>query len=312
MGWMLNVFVAILAYFLSPLRFLLFTYPAVTVSDLELHVEGPERGEPLLFVHGWPDNQTMWDHQNVFSHFVSQGYRCARVTMPHYNSQSVAKFHPLGYNFNDIAEMLRTTITHLSPSKPITLVLHDWGVVYGLETYARHPNLVKRLVMLDVGKLAQNATSLHEMGKRYQYVGRLPGLQWLGDSLSQKIVDGFKAVMEKTNSYALTHIHTPSVTSAMGFSYFYLHFDYWSERLLGMPADRMRSPKEPTPTVPTLFLWGANKPFNFHPPKFPEELNSRTDGSAAYPIKSGHWVSVEQGAEVSKYIGEFLHRTHAS
>jgi pimeloyl-ACP methyl ester carboxylesterase len=46
---------------------------------------------------------------------------------------------------------LHEVVQQVSPQKPVTLVLHDWGCVFGYEYAATYPERVSRMVAVDVG-----------------------------------------------------------------------------------------------------------------------------------------------------------------
>jgi pimeloyl-ACP methyl ester carboxylesterase len=45
----------------------------------------------------------------------------------------------------------RTGIAQTSPNAPVTLLIHDWGCMYGYNLAAKHPALVARTAALDIG-----------------------------------------------------------------------------------------------------------------------------------------------------------------
>ena len=57
-----------------------------------------------------------------------------------------------GYRFDELGDALAEVIkASTAADEKVTLVIHDWGSHYGFHLAARHPELVARIVALDVG-----------------------------------------------------------------------------------------------------------------------------------------------------------------
>ena len=55
--------------------------------SLSINVDGNKNGPILLFIHGFPDNGSLWDKQ--VSHFQSE-YLCIRLTLPNYDTNKLS------------------------------------------------------------------------------------------------------------------------------------------------------------------------------------------------------------------------------
>ena len=115
----------------------------VAVAGIDVHVDG-EGGETIVMVHGWPDTYRLWDAQ--VEHLKAQ-HRCIRFTLPGFDGAQPRK----AYTVDEVTGLIRQVIEQLSPDRKITLMLHDWGCVYGYEFYMRNPGLVARIVSVDIG-----------------------------------------------------------------------------------------------------------------------------------------------------------------
>ena len=69
------------------------------------------------------------------------------MTMPNYGGDRTARW---GYTTLEITSALETHIAEAGRGKPVTLILHDWGCYWGYAVHNRRPDLVSRLVGLDV------------------------------------------------------------------------------------------------------------------------------------------------------------------
>jgi pimeloyl-ACP methyl ester carboxylesterase len=55
--------------------------PIITAGDLDMEVSlhGAEGGQPLLLIHGWPDDASTWDQ--VASALAAEGFRVIVPTL---------------------------------------------------------------------------------------------------------------------------------------------------------------------------------------------------------------------------------------
>ena len=112
-------------------------------DGIEIHVEG-DGAETVVMVHGWPDTYRLWDAQVAF---LKSRYRCVRFTLPGFDVTKQRR----GFSIDQIAEFLRQVVERVSPGRKVTLLLHDWGCAFGYQFYARFPELVARIVGVDIG-----------------------------------------------------------------------------------------------------------------------------------------------------------------
>ena len=106
--------------------------------------------EQLFFIHGWPDDASLWDAQAAY--FSQRGYRCLRVSMPHYGGRDDAAaagdlaadtgFLP-DCNWSAMCPRLAEAVRENCSGRPVTLVIHDWGSVWGFYLQQYAPELVK-------------------------------------------------------------------------------------------------------------------------------------------------------------------------
>jgi pimeloyl-ACP methyl ester carboxylesterase len=88
-------------------------------------VDGNPAGPTLLFVHGWPDDASLWRKQVA----ALQGeYRCVQVTLPNFGAEAVRAG---GFDFTELRDMLLATLDEVQPEGRVTLVTHDWGAYLG-------------------------------------------------------------------------------------------------------------------------------------------------------------------------------------
>jgi pimeloyl-ACP methyl ester carboxylesterase len=91
----------------------------------------------ILFVHGAGMNRVSWEHQ--VEHFAES----VAIDLPgHGNSPAEAM-----ESISEYAEWLGETAREMGPS-PVTLVGQSMGSLIALETAARNPDIVERLILV--------------------------------------------------------------------------------------------------------------------------------------------------------------------
>jgi len=289
---------------------------AAAATPLPVKIEGVGT-ETLFFVHGWPDDETLWDEQ--VSYFKDR-YRCVRVTMPHFAGRSKAKElghdkKTWGYDFSEAGDILAATMRREAAEaeadgreRAMTLVLHDWGVFWGLMAQRRCPELVKRVVAMDVGPPSSLASGWRTLplvvfaGLAYQYW--LLGAYALARSTDGNALGVVCRPVADAMARAMAAMVVPSRGPAQGsrvtadacFPYYYLQID-WGVR--GIIHDHTE------PACPCLFLYGTRKPFMFHSSSWVRQLAARPDCHVVR-VPSGHWLQVQRPDMVNTAMDSWL------
>jgi 3-oxoadipate enol-lactonase len=94
----------------------------------------------LVFLHGVGGGHAAWDDQLAF--FAARGYRAHAWDQPGYGDAPGVE----PYDLEHIAAALRATIER-EAGEPAVLVGHSMGGFVAQETYARHPECVRALVL---------------------------------------------------------------------------------------------------------------------------------------------------------------------
>ena len=114
------------------------------VSKLRSFVEGNSSSpHAFLFVHGFPDDQRMWDQVVAPLHH----HHLVRVALPDFDGSCTS---PWGYDFPEVLGLLEQEAIQLQ-GKKVTLVTHDWGAWLGMMLHHDRPDLFQRVVSVDVG-----------------------------------------------------------------------------------------------------------------------------------------------------------------
>lgn len=246
-------------------------------ANIEVIKEGAGP-KAIVMIHGWPDTHRLWDAQ---VEALKERYRCVRFTLPGFDA-GPKRAYPL----NELLEMLRRVIEQACPGERVTLLLHDWGCFFGYQFAMRHPELVERIVGVDIGD-AGSRQHLAEIGVR----GKLMlvayqlwlALAWMVGS------DTMARWMARTIG---CRTDPRAIHAQMGYGY--------AMRWLGV-AGGFKGVKVFKPHCPMLYLYGERKPFMFHSRAWLQSVTAR-----AFP--TGHWVMVQKPREFNDAVLAWLQR----
>jgi haloalkane dehalogenase len=108
------------------------------VRGSRMHYIDVGSGDPVLFLHGNPAWSYMW--RNVIPH-VRPHARCIAVD---YIGMGKSDKPPIQYHFQEHAQYLQDFIAALNLDR-ITLVMNDWGTIFGFDYAMRYPHKIKGL-----------------------------------------------------------------------------------------------------------------------------------------------------------------------
>ena len=119
------------------------------IKALTIHFVDEGSGEPIVMVHGDPT----WGF--LYRHFISplsQHHRCIVPDHMGMGKSSIPEERSL-YRLEQHCANLEALLLHLNLNE-ITLILHDWGGPVGLGFAMRHPERIKRLVLMNTWAFA--------------------------------------------------------------------------------------------------------------------------------------------------------------
>ncbi len=119
----------------------------VPVGGVTLHVvtAGPENGEPVVLLHGFPEFWYAWRH--VIGRLAAAGFKVIAPDQRGYNESD----KPEGieaYRVETLADDVAGLIAALGYQQ-VDLVGHDWGGGVAWQTVIRHPERVRRFAVID-------------------------------------------------------------------------------------------------------------------------------------------------------------------
>lgn len=112
------------------------------VLGTRMHYLEAGSGDPILFLHGVPTSSYLW--RNVIPHLSPLG-RCIAVDLIGFGQSGKPDIQ---YSISDHINYIEHFIQALG-LKRITLIMHGWGSVVGLDYAMRHPANCKGLVFYE-------------------------------------------------------------------------------------------------------------------------------------------------------------------
>jgi pimeloyl-ACP methyl ester carboxylesterase len=243
-------------------------------------------------VHGWPDTCRLWQGQ---VEALKPHCRCLRFTLPGFDLS-----RPSGaWSLEEVVEIMRRIVTQTCPGKRVTLLLHDWGCLYGYQFALRHPQLVERIVGVDIGDAGsrQHRAQLGPKAKSMVLAYQL----WLATAwrLGGRLGDRMARWMAGA-------LGCPTDAQAIGAQMGYPYAVQW----FGVKGGFGRLPAF-RPTMPMLYLYGQRKPFMLHSQAWLEALAAKP-GCRVVGLPTGHWVMLQQPEAFNQALLEWLGPSNAA
>lgn len=250
----------------------------LNIDGIDVHVEG-EGEHAVVMIHGWPDTYRLWD--GAAAHLLAQfpgQLRCVRFTLPGFD---LAK-PPRPMNVQQLVDSFAAIVDAVSPGRPVTLMLHDWGCVFGYEYLAQHPQRVARLVGVDIGDYNSGA-----LGRALSIKQKLMvvGYQWWL-ALAWKLGPVSSALANRMSRFMARGMRWRNDPLLLGWQ---MNYPYWVQWTGGHARKLARV----EPQCPMLYLYGRRKPFQFQSPQWLEKMAAKP-GCAVQAFDTGHWVMVQQ------------------
>ena len=259
------------------------------VDGTEVLVEGPGP-HTLALIHGWPDTRALWNP--LVAQLLARpdlGLRCVRFTLP---GNDLAQ----GRRPMSLAQMtahFAAIVDAVSHGQPVTLLLHDWGAVYGYQYAMQHPSRVARLVGVDIGDTGSG-----------EFIRGLPlkaKLGIAGYQLWLALAHQLPAALgDRMTRWMAKQLRAPAAPERIAAQMNHPYVATWS----GGFAKAVRV----QPACPTLFIYGQRKPFMFHAPQWAERIAARP-GNAVLGLRAGHWVMVNQPEAFNQAVSAWLAAT---
>jgi len=268
----------------------------MNIQGVDIQVEG-NGSETLVMLHGWPDTLALWSDT---VQALSEAHQCVRFTLPAFDANAPMQPKSLMAMVSFIDEVVNS----VSPQKPVTLVLHDWGCVFGYEYAAQHPERVKRMVAVDVGD--HNSHALLSSWTAKAKWGVFCYQIWLAVAwqMARCFASPGRAVANRMTRYMAQALRCPSSLANMHSSMNFPYAMKWMGALGGF--DKAANVLKILPHArPMLYVYGRRKPFMFHSPEW-LEIIANHPGSRVEEFDTGHWVMSAKPEMFTALLKEWL------
>ena len=277
---------------------------SATVNGVRLHWVRAGRGPVVVLLHGFPEHWWSWRHQ--IPPLVAAGFTVVAPDLRGYH-RSEAPPGVAAYRAEILAADVAALVEQLG-SEPVALVGHDWGGVVAWLTAQSHPELLRRLVVLNAPHPAawRLVPAVPSQLLRSAYIGafQLPVLPEavLGARRCAVIRWLLRAAAARPTTfddidlrrYADALAPPGRLTAAL--SYY---------RALRLPPRRRRAAASRRPVeTPTLVVWGRRDPALSVRLADPGPQLVRRRRIVVLPT-AGHFVHRDEPERVSALIGEF-------
>lgn len=216
-------------------------------SGASIHYAMTGSGDPVLFVHGFPDHWLTWWRQ---MDALSSDYSVASMDLRGFNlsDQPTA---PEAYAIENLIADVEAVISDVDAG-PVTLVGHDWGGFLAWHVAMERPDLVSRLVVVNIPhpwSVANELATNPEQVTASQYVDffRSPGA---AERISRDLISNWV-----TDPAFLERHHAAMERSDLNAMLNYYRAHYPQRPYRAYESDPVKI------KVPTLVVFGALDPF---------------------------------------------------
>ena len=277
------------------------THEYITTNGVKLHYVTQGEGRLMLMLHGFPEFWYSWRHQ--IPEFA-KNYKVVAVDLRGYNDSDKPK-EQSAYIRAEFIKDVKGIITGLG-YETCVLVGHDWGGAIAWSFAYAYPEMVEKLIILNLphpAKFAQGLMTPQQLLKSsYVFFFQVPvlpelQLQWndyqaIGTALTGMAVNKSTFSPADIEAYKNSAAKRGALTAML---------NYYRNAFQGF----FKPQKWGILEVPTLMIWGEKDT------ALGKELTYGTEAYVRnfqihYIPNCSHWVQQEQPQLVNQYMREFL------
>lgn len=277
----------------------------IQVNGIKLHVieEGPKDGEVIIFLHGFPECWYSWKKQIPF--FAQQKFRVLAPDQRGYNlsdKPANVKAYHIRNLVADIVGLIKST-----GKERVYLVGHDWGGAVAWKVAEAYPDLVYKLVILNmphpkVFKKVLRSSLRQCLLSSYIFFAQIP---WLPEK-----------ILQLTDYKILTQaMKISSIKPAFSDQTLEKYKRSWKRKgsMHAMinwyrAAKYSREPKENVRIkVPVLLIWGNQERFFIK--EAVDDSLAICEEAVLCKTKGSHWLQHEKPEELNKQILNYIRKS---
>lgn len=278
------------------------THDRVYTNGINLHYVTQGEGGLMLFLHGFPECWYSWRHQ--IPEFAKD-HKVVAIDLRGYND-SDKPTEPSAYKMYELVADIKGVIENLGYQR-CTLVGHDWGGAIAWNFADEYPDLLDRLIILNLphpAKFSQGLRTPQQLLKSwYIFFFQIPNLpEFLIQLNDYKLLETAftgMAVRKETFSAADISFYKDALAKRGALT---AAIHYYRNAFQAGLIEKSWSVLE----VPTLMIWGEEdtalgKELTYGTEQYVRDFQIR------YIPNCSHWVQQEQPTLVNQYIREFIH-----
>lgn len=273
----------------------------ISTNGVKLHYVTQGEGPLMIMLHGFPEFWYSWRHQ--IPEFA-KNFKVVALDLRGYND-SDKPIEQSAYVMDEFVRDVEGVIKGLAYEKCV-LVGHDWGGAIAWNFAYAHPEMVERLIILNLPHPAKFAQGLRTpqqlLRSAYIFFFQLP---WLPELLIQSsdyqpIETAFKGMAVDKSTFTTADMDAyknaaakPGALTAM-LNYYR---NIFQQRIINQNWGVLE--------VPTLMIWGEDDTALGKELTYGTEAYVR-DFQIKYIPNCSHWVQQERPELVNQYMREFL------
>ncbi len=281
-------------------------HQTIETNGIKLHVvqAGPEDGQLILLLHGFPEFWYAWKRQ---IQFLALGYRVVVPDQRGYNL-SEKPGDKSAYNIDELALDVIGLID-AAGHKRATIIGHDWGGMVAWWIAIKYPERLNKLININIPHPQVMKRTLAKSWKQkrkswYIFFFQIP---WLPEFLLSK---GNYSVLRRT-------LTRSSRAGTFSNSDLKQYCKAWSrinalKSMINWYRARRRTgtnkTRKPRIDVPTLLIWGTKDAFLGRKMAQPS-IDWCNKGRLVLIEEASHWVHHEEPNRVNSLISGFLNDT---
>jgi pimeloyl-ACP methyl ester carboxylesterase len=285
-----------------PVREETWQHEYINTNGIKLHYVTQGDGPLMLMLHGFPEFWYSWRHQ--ISEFAKD-YKVVALDLRGYNESDKPQAQS-AYTMSELVKDVEGVIQGLGYDRCV-LVGHDWGGAIAWCFAYAHPEMVERLIVLNLPHPAKFAQGLRTpqqlMRSWYTFFFQIPALpELLLQSFDYQIIgNALTGMAVNKNAFTSADIEAYKDAAAKRGALTAM-INYYRNAFTGI-MQREWSMLD----VPTLMIWGEQdtalgKELTYGTEEYVRDFQIR------YIPDCSHWVQQEQPELVNQYMREFLVR----
>ena len=254
-------------------------------------VAGPDDGEVVLLLHGFPQSKEMWAPQ--LEALAGAGYRAVAFDQRGYSPGA----RPAEVDQYRVANLVDDALA-VAGTAPFHVVGHDWGAVVGWHLAAKHPEHIRTLTALSVPHPLAFATALVSPGSDQRAQSGYVAFFRMKEVAEETLLNGGLEAMLAASAYPGDIDERVRAMSQPGMLTAALNWYRAIDLSLVQGVNHV--------TVPTLYIWSTGDVALAR--EGAEATARHVDGPYRFEILQAvsHWIAEEVPQELNRLLLEHL------